>query len=94
MLSVNHLQQVLEATRDVCARWYAFGLALGVPCNTLDTIEKTHKSVCDDCFRETLKEWLKGADRLPTWGALCNALKARTVGHRELAERLSKQHCK
>ena len=94
MLSINDLQQVLEATWDANAKWYAFGVALGVPCNNLASIEKSYKSKCDDCFIETVKEWLKGADPAPTWSALCNALKARTVGCRQLAKKLRKQHFK
>ena len=92
MLSIDDLHQVKEAAWEVRAKWYDFGLALGVPCDTLDAVKKSNQGDCDDCFRESLKEWLKGAEPPPTWSALCNALKSPSLGYGELANELSKRH--
>ena len=76
---------------EVCVKWYDCGLALGVLPHTLDAIKVNQRDDCDDCYRETLKEWLKGANPLPTWSALCKALKSPAVRYEALAEKLSKQ---
>ena len=85
-LSVDDLQQVQETTWDARAKWYNCGLALGLPAGTLNAFKETHRGDCDNCYRETLIEWLKGANPQPSWSALCKALKSPTVGHEELAE--------
>ena len=91
-LSINDLHRITEATSEARAKWYDCGLALGLTAGTLDAVKETSKGDCDHCYRDTLKEWLKGAGSLPTWGALCNALKTASVGHSTLAEKLSEQH--
>ena len=94
MLSIDDLHRVLKATWEARAKWYNYGLALGVSTADLEVIKENYRGVCDNCFRETLIEWLKKAHPPPTWRALCIALEDPLVGHGELAEKLSKQHCK
>ena len=94
MLSIDDLRKVLKATWQVRAKWYNYGLALDVSSTDLEVIKENHKGDCDACFRETLIEWLQKAHPPPTWRALCDALEDPLVGYGELAEKLSKQHCK
>ena len=91
-LDIDDLHRVQDATWEVRAKWYNCGLALGVSSADLEVIKENHRGDCDNCFRETLIEWLKRAHPPPTWSALCNALSSPSVGHGELAERLSKKH--
>ena len=92
MLGISDLHSVQVAAWEVRGKWYSCGLALGLPCDTLDAIKETNRGVCDICYTETLKEWLKSAHPPPTWCALCSALKSPSVGYVELAEKLSKQY--
>ena len=80
-LGIGDLHQVQTATWAVRAEWYNCGLALGVSSDTLDAVKKDNPKNCGDCFTETLKEWLKGANPSPTWSALCNALESPSVGY-------------
>ena len=92
MLNIDDLHKVLKATWEARAKWYNCGLALGISSTDLEVIKENHRGVCDNCFRETMIEWLNTAHPPPTWSALCSALQDPLVGHGELAEKLGKQH--
>ena len=81
MLGTKDLHRVQTATWAVRAMWYNCGLALGVSSGTLDAINRSKHGDCGDCYTETLKEWLKGADPPPSWSALCIALESPSVGY-------------
>ena len=81
MLSINDLHTVQTATWEARAKWYNCGLALGLTVGTLEAIKENHRGVCENCFRQTLIEWLKRADPPPTWCALCIALEDPSVGY-------------
>ena len=53
------------------SQWYHFGLALGVPNNTLDHL---HNYSEDDCLVEVLDYWLKNHPDQPTWKELADAV--------------------
>jgi len=85
-LSVNDLAYVQRKLYAVSTKWYNFGLELGLQVATLDSINTKYSDDPSECFREALKEWLKGVNPTPTWQAVVNALESPTVAHGHLAE--------
>ena len=84
-LTVSDLFSVHEAVHLARSSWYNIGLQLGVPVDTLDSIER-ERGDDGDHLRNAMKWWLKRGT--PTWGALSHALKSPTVGECQLAKKL------
>ena len=84
----DDLASVQRAVWEGRAKWYNIGLELGLSPGTLDAIQQTYHHVADDCLRETLKLWLRGCGRRPSWSCLARCLRSQTVGLVELAEQL------
>ena len=53
------------------SQWYHFGLAIGVPNQTLDQLYNYSE---DDCLVEVLDYWLKNHPDQPTWKELADAV--------------------
>ena len=83
---MKELCHVYEAVHPARTRWYDIGLQLGLPSDTLDSIEH-EKGNSGESLRNMLKTWLKECKA--TWGALPDALKSRIVGEGRLAEKLT-----
>ena len=65
------LREALRATYKLAARWYTFGVFLGVDASKLDTIKKD-ETQAEDCLRETLQTWLQMGKA--NWKDLCIAV--------------------
>ena len=87
-LSVDDLGEVQRKLFAVRNEWYNLGLELGQRAATLDSIDAKYNSDPSQCFRQVLKEWLKGVNPPPTWQAMVNALKSPTVEQSHLAEKI------
>ena len=70
----------------VQTEWYNLGLELGLQTTTLDSIDVKYDRDPSQCFREVLKEWLKGVN--PTWQAMVNALRSPSVRQYQVAEQI------
>ena len=77
--------QVLRHFKFPEARWFEFGLNLGLLHPTLEAIESAHKSNPSRCLMECLTKWLTKADDNVTtvgpiiWQTLANALNEMSV---------------
>ena len=88
---IDDLQNVREQLVDV-SKWEDLGLALGLKYPTLEKIRHNGSGNVDTCKREMLVAWLKKTDGcLPTWKALVDALRNRTVGHDDIANCIAKK---
>ena len=58
-LSPNHLQQVLDLVWEARTKYYNIGLALELPSDALDTIEKSNSYRVEAIFTEIIKECLR-----------------------------------
>ena len=92
-LSLDDLGQVLEELHNVSPRWYKIGLQLKLSPDTMDKI-KGEESDSNDQLLEMLKVWLKNVEPTPTWEALVQALRTRSVGRDKEANRLEEKYCK
>ena len=86
-LSVDDLASVLRVVWEGRAKWYNIGLELGLTAGTLDAIRLTNNCNVDQCFTETLKEWLKQLKH-PSWSDLARSLRVQTVGMEYLVKKL------
>ena len=84
-LTTDDLQLVLNAAWDARCKWYNIGIQLGINSSDLDAIRMRCHNDPDNCFRELIKNWLRGNNPRPTWSAIATALRARSVGHERIA---------
>ncbi len=82
------LQDELYITQN---RWYNLGLQLGLMPDELDTIEAQCRGDMSDCFREVLKNYLQTTT--PSWRAVIEALRSRTIDQPMLAKKLDQKYC-
>ena len=87
-LNVEDLAAVQRKLYTVHTEWYNLGLELGQRVSTLDSIEAKCNGDPSRCFRQVLKEWLKGVSPPPTWQAMVKALKSPTVAQYQVAEQI------
>lgn len=92
-LTKDDLKIVRSAVFDAAAKWYDLGIELGIPADRLDSIKMKENDNPDNCLRELVKDWLSfwGQEKVPTWKALCNALKSKAVGFGDMANKLYKE---
>ena len=73
---LNFVLQVLRHYKFPDARWFEFGLNLGLPYPTLKAIESANKGDPSNCLMECLAKWLtEGSDGTLVWQTLANALR-------------------
>ena len=88
---LNEIVQILKQYRFPEAKWFEFGLNLGLLYPTLEAIDANHRGNTSRCLMECLSKWLSKAHH-PTWQTLASALKkleAKAVA--EKIEKISKQ---
>jgi hypothetical protein len=84
-LGQTDLRRVQDTIWEARTQWYNLGLGLDIAPDTLDAIELAKVGNPDRCFTAMLTKWLRENPR-PTWSALAEALKSRSVGLSQLAE--------
>ena len=84
--------QVIEELHDASLKWYKIGLQLKLSPTCLDKI-KEEESDSSDKLLEMSKAWLKKIEPKPTWSALVQALRTRSVGEEKEASRLEEKYC-
>ena len=89
-LTIADLGKLYIATFDARIKWRNFLLVLKIPSDIIDRIGKDWSNNPDDCYREGLKEWLKGEER--SWEDVIKALSSPIVGHVHLAKTIEKDH--
>ncbi len=89
-LTIADLGELYIATFDARIKWRNFLLVLEISTNTIDSIGTKWRNNPDDCYREGLKEWLKGGER--SWEDVVKALSSPIVGHTDIARTIEKDH--
>ena len=94
-LSFTDVYKLKNEVMPVAARWKAFGLALGLPPDVLDRIDRDHKKV-DECLQAVLQEWVTTTETLrgpPSWQLLVDAVASPAGGNNQaLAQQIARQH--
>ena len=72
------------------AEWYLLGVQLGIPLNTVKTIECDHPRDARRCMTEVINSWLQNAPEC-TWTKLAQAVEA-LGDHAALAEKLRQKN--
>lgn len=74
----------------ISAKWYPFGIQLGIPDYALDEIKANNPGDVRSCCREALKYWLtKNYDA--SWEKVLQALQSESISERTLAEDIEKK---
>ncbi|KAL5486759.1 hypothetical protein EMCRGX_G019280 [Ephydatia muelleri] len=96
LIGIEHEDDLFDVYRevlDVAAVWSDIGLALRMQKPELDVICESHPLSPKDCLKAVLSGWLQGRNRIPTWGALCEAVAEPAGGNnRTLAEEIACNH--
>ena len=85
------LKEGLSALSEACDKWENFGIQIELPYSYLSKI-RGEFSRNDDRMRELLNERLKKGDL--TWKTVVKALRDKSVGKEDLAEKIEKEHLK
>ena len=91
----DHFHDIFEATTTLKAKYYTFGIHLGLPPNELDAIREQFPKNVSEALSQVLRLWLQQRHNvekygLPTWQALVKAVKwenaalANTIGAKYL----------
>ncbi|XP_019859577.1 PREDICTED: uncharacterized protein LOC109587799, partial [Amphimedon queenslandica] len=86
---LNEIVQILKQYRFPEAKWFEFGLNLGLLYDTLEAIDANHRGNASRCLMECLSKWLSKADENvypPTWQTLASAL--RKIKENAVAEKI------
>ncbi|XP_064407343.1 uncharacterized protein LOC135352104 [Halichondria panicea] len=89
-LTIADLGKLYIATFDARIKWRNFLLVLEIPSDTIDSIGKDWSNNPNDCYREGLKEWLKGGER--SWEDIVKALSSPIMGEVHIARTIEKDH--
>ena len=89
-LTIADLGKLYVATFDARIKWRNFLLVLEISSDTIDSIGTKWRDDPDECYREGLKEWLKGGER--SWEDVVKALSSPIVGHVHIANTIEKYH--
>ena len=89
-LTIADLGDLYIATLDARIKWRNILLVLKISSDTIDSIGTKWRDNPDDCYREGLKEWLKGGER--RWEDVIKALSSAIVGHSDLARTIERDH--
>ncbi|XP_064387204.1 uncharacterized protein LOC135335598 isoform X4 [Halichondria panicea] len=89
-LTPADLIKLYLAVFDARNQWRNILLVLEVSSDIIDSIGTKWRNNPDDCYREGLKEWLKGGEG--SWEDVVKALSSPTVGHSDLARTIERDH--
>ncbi|XP_064407331.1 serine/threonine-protein kinase pakG-like isoform X1 [Halichondria panicea] len=89
-LTIADLKKLYLVTFDARIKWRNILLILDVPSDTIDSIGTKWRDNPEECYREGLKEWLKGEER--RWEDVVQALSSPIVGHVHIARTIEKDH--
>ena len=87
-ISKDNFDLVYNTLYSVRARWYDFGLALGLSTDTLDSIEVDGSHKTEGCLRRVLCKRME-MEQL-TWDKVVVALRRPAVNRNDLAEKIEK----
>ena len=82
------LKAAINELHAVCDKWYKIGVQLEVPIPNLRNIARDSMDpLCD-----TLDFWMRNGPS-PSWRCLVDALKAPSVGEKQLAKEIERKYC-
>ena len=82
------IQNYLAKATD---KWIDIGVQLKVDPDYLEELTKNEQSSSRDNTRRMILTWLKSEEGIPTWQALCDALRTPAVDEIAVAERIERE---
>ena len=85
------LRTIVDTVHSLTARWFNFGLALGLSSEALDQIEYNHPRDSLRCLTEVIRTWLRSNPQ-SSWRGLASALSSPSVNEFALAAEIAQDH--
>ena len=86
------LRTILNSISTLTADWFNLGVALGLSCDTLKTIESNYRDA-RRCQTEMVMAWLHMKDNTqPSWQALASAVSSPFINRIEIANMIASEH--
>lgn len=86
-LTTGNLAELYSATCDARDKWRSVLFLLGLSSDSVWNVARKYDNP-EDCYREGLKEWLKGGER--TWKDVVEALSRAGLSH--IAKAIERDH--
>ena len=90
-LTIDDIKEVSELLWPIRAKFRRLAVVLSIDPGTQDVLANYPDK--GDGLTEVIKVWLKKVNPVPTWKALVKALRYDSIGERELANKIAKEHC-
>lgn len=87
------LKDLMEELHEVKTKWRAIGIQLEVDPTKLKHINFSHKTDPEAAFLEMIEAWMVQLEPEPSWSALVDALRSRSVGETALASDIERRRC-
>ena len=85
------LVTIVDTVHTLTAKWFNFGLELGLSFNVLSQIEHDHPRDSLRCLTEVITRWLHNNPQ-SSWRGLASALSSPSMGELRLAANIAKDH--
>ena len=93
MSSRLKLKDLVEELHDVKTKWRAIGVQLEMEPSKLRQIDYSYKADPEAAFMDMMEAWLVQLEPPPSWGAIVDALRSRSVGETALASDIENRRC-
>ena len=87
----DNLRTIVDTVHTLTAKWFNFGLALGLSYSVLSQIERNHPRDSLMCLTEMITRWLCSNPQ-SSWRGLASALSSPSVNEFALAAKIAKDH--
>lgn len=87
----HSLGTIVDTVHTLTAKWFIFGLALGLSYDTLRKIESNYRGDSLRCLAEVITTWLHNNSQA-SWQGLASALRLPSVGEFVLATKIATEH--
>ena len=94
ILTLSDLKTILEELCRVAYKWKSIGIQLSLEDGVLKNIQSSCQTAdIQATLHEIVSEWLKRVHPPPTWKALVEALRSKSVGEKRLALSIEQKYC-
>ena len=87
------IEDIANELYEVNTQWNDIGIQLKVPKATRKRLQQVHKDNPQQALTEMMEEWLDTDDPEPSWPAIVNALRSRSVNAKTLANNMERRWC-
>ena len=87
------LKDIVNELYEVNTKWNDIGIQLEIPKATRKRLQQAYRDDPQRALTDMMDEWLESADPEPSWSAIVDALRSRSVNAKTLANNLERRWC-